>query len=226
MNKDAFYFSHDSNARFDTKILKLRAKFGLEGYGFYFCLLEIMRDNSNYMFNCADIETIPLQLQIDCSKAKTMLDFCLSVGLFLQDKEKNIYSESFLKRMNKMNTLRAKRQEAGRKGGIAKAKLKQNGSIKEKKIKEKEKEIKINKNIIPKQQQKKFIKPLVEDIQAYCLERKNGIDAQHFYNYYQSKGWLIGKTPMKDWKAAVRTWEINSKKDKPIEQERPYNAML
>lgn len=54
---------------------------------------------------------------------------------------------------------------------------------------------------------KRFKKPTVDEIRAYCQERKNGIDAEYFYNYYESKGWLVGKSPMKSWKAAVVTWE-------------------
>ena len=71
--------------------------------------------------------------------------------------------------------------------------------------------ITISKDIVVGQPQqkktKKFIKPTIEEINAYCLERKNKIDAGHFFDYYESKGWKIGKNPMKDWKAAVRTWE-------------------
>ena len=55
--------------------------------------------------------------------------------------------------------------------------------------------------------QKRFRKPAVEEISAYCMERGNGIDAQGFFDYYESKGWVVGKSPMKDWKAAVRNWE-------------------
>lgn len=57
----------------------------------------------------------------------------------------------------------------------------------------------------------KFVKPTVDEIKAYCEERNNGIDAQQFYDFYESKGWMIGKTKMKDWKASVRTWEHRSK---------------
>lgn len=56
-------------------------------------------------------------------------------------------------------------------------------------------------------QVRRFKKPTVEEVRAYCEERGNYVDAQQFVNFYESKGWLIGKTPMKDWKAAVRTWE-------------------
>lgn len=69
---------------------------------------------------------------------------------------------------------------------------------------------KINNNIISlkeKSQNKRFSKPKVDEIKAYCDERGNDIDAQAFYDFYESKGWKVGTTPMKDWKACVRTWE-------------------
>ena len=53
----------------------------------------------------------------------------------------------------------------------------------------------------------KFIKPSVEEVQAYCQERNNGVDAQKFVDYYTANGWKVGKNSMKDWRAAVRTWE-------------------
>lgn len=52
-----------------------------------------------------------------------------------------------------------------------------------------------------------FLRPTVEEVAEYCAERKNGVDAQRFVDFYASKGWLIGKNPMKDWRACVRTWE-------------------
>jgi len=67
---------------------------------------------------------------------------------------------------------------------------------------------------IKKPKIKKFVKPLFKDIDLYCKERKNGVDAQAFCDFYESKGWIVGKVKMKDWKAAVRTWERNSPKDK------------
>ena len=47
----------------------------------------------------------------------------------------------------------------------------------------------------------------------YCLERNNSIDAENFIDYYNSNGWKVGKNPMKDWKAAIRTWEKRNKKE-------------
>jgi len=63
-------------------------------------------------------------------------------------------------------------------------------------------------------QKKNFSKPTVAEIAEYCKERKNNIDAERFFDYYESKGWKIGNTPMKSWQAAVRTWERNDKSEK------------
>lgn len=62
----------------------------------------------------------------------------------------------------------------------------------------------------------KFIKPSLEEIKAYCQERNNGINPSSFYDFYESKNWMIGKNHMKDWKAAVRTWEQRSKSNKKV----------
>lgn len=53
----------------------------------------------------------------------------------------------------------------------------------------------------------RFRKPTIEEIDCYCKERNNGINPQQFYDFYESKGWKIGSSKMKDWKAAIRTWE-------------------
>ena len=67
----------------------------------------------------------------------------------------------------------------------------------------------INNNIKDNISTTRFKKPTVEEVKDYCKERNNNVDAQQFFDYYESKGWKIGKSPMKDWKAAVRTWEKN-----------------
>ena len=61
----------------------------------------------------------------------------------------------------------------------------------------------------PKRKAKRFTPPTLEEVTAYCIERNNSVDPQHFIDYYTSNGWLVGKNKMKDWKAAVRTWERN-----------------
>jgi len=58
-----------------------------------------------------------------------------------------------------------------------------------------------------KEKASRFSPPSVEEVKAYCTERNNGVDAQTFVDFYASKGWKVGNSPMKDWKACVRTWE-------------------
>ena len=78
-------------------------------------------------------------------------------------------------------------------------------------VRESDTEIEIEKEIEKEKEdikpQKRFTKPTLEDVQAYCQERNKGVDAQKWYDYYSANGWKVGKNPMKDWKAAVRTWE-------------------
>jgi hypothetical protein len=65
----------------------------------------------------------------------------------------------------------------------------------------------INNNITYSNNKGRFKKPTVNDIAEYCIERKNNIDAETFFDFYESKDWKVGKNKMKDWKACVRTWE-------------------
>lgn len=51
--------------------------------------------------------------------------------------------------------------------------------------------------------------PTVDEVAAYCREKGYSIDAEHFVSYYESNGWRVGKNPMKDWRAACRTWARN-----------------
>ncbi len=55
----------------------------------------------------------------------------------------------------------------------------------------------------------RFTPPSIDEVKAYCQERGNGVDAERFIDYYNANGWRVGKNAMKDWKAAVRTWEKN-----------------
>ena len=61
-------------------------------------------------------------------------------------------------------------------------------------------------------QKKTFFPPSFEEVKEYCKERNNNVDAEKWHDFYSSKGWMIGKNKMKDWKAAVRTWEKSGEK--------------
>ena len=74
----------------------------------------------------------------------------------------------------------------------------------------------------------RFAPPSVEEVAAYCQERGNSVDPAQFVDFYASKGWKVGREPMKDWKAAVRTWEQREKKPtgKPGFRAQHHNADL
>lgn len=72
---------------------------------------------------------------------------------------------------------------------------------------------------------KKFVKPTLEEVRAYCRERNNNVDPESFIAYYESNGWKVGRNSMKNWKAAVRTWERNgygNSQPKKEDEQNPY----
>lgn len=75
------------------------------------------------------------------------------------------------------------------------------------------------------EKKERFKAPSVEEVQEYCTERGNNIDAQHFIDYYSARGWMLGKNHIKDWKACIRTWERNDsfKPQKSAQPEKKYD---
>ena len=69
-----------------------------------------------------------------------------------------------------------------------------------------------------KEPAKRFVKPTVDEVRAYCKERRNNVDAEKFVDFYSSKGWKVGGQPMKDWKACCRTWERSNGKTVTAQQ--------
>lgn len=120
-----------------------------------------------------------------------------------------------------------KKRDAGRLGGISKqmqanaSKTKQTEANASQKDKDKDKEIEkeVNTDVFTKKKTV-FIPPTVDQVKAYCTERGNHVDAQAFVDFYTAKGWMIGKNKMRDWKAAVRTWERLDDQPKAKQPER------
>jgi len=122
--KKTNYFSHDSNARNDDKILAIRMKFGAEGYGIYFMLLERLREDSKYM-SIRDYNMIAFDFRTSVDKIKSIVE---DFGLFIFTEDgKYFYSENFNERMSVKDEKTEKRSIAGRKGmAIRYAKKQQN----------------------------------------------------------------------------------------------------
>lgn len=85
------------------------------------------------------------------------------------------------------------------------------------KTKDKTKDNSLPPNGVSDTRAKRFTPPTLDDVSAYIRERGSNVDAQRFLDFYTAKGWMVGKNPMKDWKAAVRTWEKrDSEQNKPF----------
>mgnify|MGYP003149084180 CR=1 FL=1 len=129
MSKDAYYFSHDSNARNDQRIIKLRRKYGAEGVGIYWMIIEILREQEDYTLGLDDdtIENIAYDLRVEQEKLE---DIILHFDLFKRDKGEEdycyIYSRSLKRRMERADLIRQKRSYAGQMSGKSRAVDKQN----------------------------------------------------------------------------------------------------
>ena len=116
--KDAYYFPHDSNARNDPKIAALRRKYGWVGYGMFWAIIEVLRDQTNYSYPIGVLYGLSIAIGFDPNDPEVenvdfgkFVDFCLEIKLLQKDGE-NLYSESLLKRMKPLDVYR----EAGKKG--------------------------------------------------------------------------------------------------------------
>lgn len=101
---------------------------------------------------------------------------------------------------------------------------KANESHKEKKRNNKEKE-RNEKETINIVSLTRFVPPTEDEVALYCVERRNHVNAQKFVDYYSSNGWKVGRNPMKDWKAAVRTWEKSEITEKDYQREMEYSDL-
>ena len=209
--KDSFYFQHDYNARNDERILQIRAEHGLPGYGLYFMLLESMAESGDGYLSLDGMAGLSLSYGSAIEQLKALILRCIELGLFHEVKGR--FSS---KRMIEYKNFRKERSESGRRG--ANNRWGDSSAIAQPLAKSKTANTKdsIGKDSIEQKRTEKenkkaaFTKPSVEEVKAYCLERKNSVDPDTFWNFYESKGWKVGSTPMKSWTSAMVTWEKRS----------------
>ena len=113
--KESYYFSHDSNARNDEKILMLRAAHGLEGYGAFWVLIEMMFENAETALSHSKTKGLAVNYNIDITVLESVINTCITENLFASDGE-FFWSESLRRRKKKYQDLKEKKSEAGKKG--------------------------------------------------------------------------------------------------------------
>lgn len=224
--KDSYYFQHDYNARNDPKLQDVLIELGVEGIGIYWCIIEQLYEQGGTL-PLRYCKSIAFALHVDYKTVERLVN---NYGLFANDGE-NMWSDSVLKRLDKRKDISDKRKLA------ALARWRQNlenqsqASIqstdnpiinnanemqvhttsnasaghKEKEIKEKNN---IKESIKEKHETaKRFVPPTLEEVKARIKEMNYTFDAEAFIAFYQSKNWMVGKNKMKDWKAAMVTWQ-------------------
>lgn len=210
MSKDCYYFPHDSNAKDDPKCVLMIEQLGMEGYGIYWMLVEALRDQPDYTYPVANIPALARRYNTSAEKVRTVV---YNYELFTVKEDKIFFSESLNRRMLVFNENRAKRSAAGRLGmarrwgdnNVITPLLQSNSTVitskvKESKVKEKESIEKVA------TKRTAFVAPSLQEVKDYISEKGYTVDAQRFIDFYEAKGWMIGKNKMKDWRAAVRTW--------------------
>jgi len=204
---NAEYFSHDNDMRNDKKILAVRNKYGYEGYAIYCMMLETLCGSDFFKLKIDDKNLFLTSgdFRIDNKKLKEIIDFFVSVDLFQKTENNEIICRGLI---NRLQYLLDKREEER----VKYSKVKESKVKKSKRNSQKppSNSQKLSETHISDTETKRFKKPTVAEIKAYCSERSNSVDADKFFNHYESNGWRVGKNPMKDWKASVRTWERNS----------------
>ncbi len=209
MNKDAYYFPHDSNAKDDPKCIMLIEELGAEGYGIFWILIETLRDQPGYKAEIRILPAIARRYNTTTEKVKAVV---MRYELFLVEDEKFFFSPSLIERMKPLEAKREQRRLAGIKSGEARRlQAKNERTMNDRSTDDEQvKESKVKKSKVKKSN---FKPPELIEVQEYMMEYTgNDSQAERFVDFYESKGWYVGKNKMKDWKAAARNW---LRSDKP-----------
>lgn len=244
MNKDAFYFPHFSNARQDRKLRRLRKQLGIEGYGIYFMILEVLREQPDFSYPFDDIDLLADEFGTSNQKIEVVVT---QYDLFEIDKDRMIFSQRFVEYLEPYLKEKERRRIGGIKGNLIKynhiakhqidemtndeilafnERIKQNlatdslptrstSQRKEKKRKEKERKVKEIRYI-----------PTIEEVILYFQKNNYPKDlAEKAYHYYNTS---IESTPnAKYWKDAksnpIKNWKMKMQSVWFKEENRNYN---
>lgn len=209
------YFPHDVHLSDDKKVIALRTLHGNDGYAFYGIMLECIYQEPNFELEVSDAETrqiLARKVEVTPIKFDEMLKTAIKHRCFDQERYENdgvLTSNGIKKRASVVVEKRVTMRDKYISGVVSDAEIGVEST--QSKSKRKVKEIvKALEDTVDANASKRFIKPSIQQVIEYCQERNNGVDANKWYDFYESKGWKVGSNSMKDWKAAVRTWEKSS----------------
>lgn len=219
------------DVQFDDKVELFIAETGAEGLGILITIWQLIYQNEGYYVQHNDdlILLIRRRIMADIDQISMVISCAISRGIFsesLHKKHKILTSSAIQKRYfigakkKKIvsvvkNYITIDVSDVGNlvyvDGNATKEEVKEKEEVEE----EEDEKGKDTGGKPPKQP--RFAKPSLQEVVEYCKERKNSISPERFIDYYESNGWRVGKNPMKDWKATVRTWETRNN-DNPVPQ--------
>lgn len=219
MSKDAYYFPHDSNAKDDPKCVLLIEQLGMEGYGIYWVLVETLRDQPEYRYPVSLLPALARRYNTTAEKVQAVV---FNYGLFIVEDDTVFFSQSLIKRMIPLDNRREQARKAGLKSAEKRA-LINGGSTTVERTQNTCSTIRVNKSRVKEsikenpltgiKESRRFTPPSPREVGAYIREKGyTRVSADEFIAFYESNGWRVGKNPMKDWKAAVRTWDCRERK--------------
>lgn len=215
-------FTHDYGARNDMRLISVRMHLGMAGIGIYWCIIETMFEQGGVL-PVGIIKTMSVDYNTDIEIIQSVVN---DFGLFDTD-GKVFWSPSANRRMKHKQAISEKRRMAGRRGGapIGNTYARRSGKPSQK---QQEKAVLVETPTAPveptKNEQKttpmiqgqevelskprkRFVPPTIDEVREENERKGYHVDAESFVAFYESKGWLVGKTPMKSWKSAMVTWE-------------------
>lgn len=189
MTKYSYYFPHDDNAHNDPKLVKLSMS-GWDLVGLYWAIVGMLHEQGGWLPN--DPSTHAFALRVDMERIAILINF---PELFIH-KDKMFSSNRVLENLKIRHEKREKAQISALKrwNNASAMRTHSDGNA----IKKEKKEKKV------------FLPPTIEEVDKYCKERKNNVNPSKFIDHYQAREWKFKTgSPVKDWKACVRTWEHN-----------------
>ncbi len=228
MNKDCYYFTHDSNAKDDPKCVLMIEQVGMEGYGIYWMLVETLRDQPDYTYPVANIPALARRYNTSAEKVRTVV---YNYELFTVKDDRIFFSESLNRRMQAFNERRAKRSEAGRLGNASRWGASQTDrnaiAMRSQSLAIKVKESKVN--TTPKNTNV-FIPPSLDEVVEYFDDNGYTRDAaERAYAYYTERNWVDSKgSQVKNWKSkCIAVWfKPENRKPESPETDRPWGYKI
>lgn len=207
------WYKHISDSLDDPFIFDLMTEFGCEGYVVFFGTIEIYSreflPEKGWKLSVS-LSFLHQKLRVSSLKVKKILSKIYKWDVSYEADKVTIFIPKFTELMDEWT-----QRKLGSRSGVAPEILTHDTDKDiDKDIEEENKEKEQGEEIPPfpsaekiKEPPKKTIPPLIAEVRDYCMERKNKIDPEAWMAFYSSNGWLVGKNKMRDWRAAIITWE-------------------